>query len=76
MLYQCAFGRSQVSAQNRADDPEMLAQPKTALGERVERADELELDDQVDKSGALLEERVAGRLDQESVEAQIDVQDF
>ena len=76
MLYQGAFGGRQVSAQNRADDPEMLAQPKPALGERVKRADELELDDEVDKSGALLEERVASRLDQESVEAKIDVQDF
>ena len=76
MLCQCAFGGSQVSVQDRVDDPEVLAQPKPALGNGVKRADELELDDEVDKTGALLEERVAGRPDQEAVEAKIDFQDF
>ena len=53
---QGAFGGSQVSAQNRVDDPEVLAQPKLALSDRVKRADKLELNDEVDEPGTFLKE--------------------
>jgi len=76
VLEQESLGGGELFAQNSFDDTEVLAQPHLTFLNRVERAHKLELDDKVDKSGSFLEERVAGRLDQEPVECEISVQDF
>lgn len=76
MFEQEAFGRVQVFTQNGIDDLEMLTQSQFAILDRVERADELELDNEVDERGTFFEERIARGFEEKPVASQIGPQDI